>query len=42
MLLVGNQHGPFLPTIKHFGYKVGIEFNNTLLVAGQNNYTTKL
>ena len=25
-------HGAFLPNIKYFGYKIGILFNNTLLV----------
>ena len=32
---------PFLPNIKNFGSKIGIQFNNTLLVAEQNNHKTK-
>ena len=52
MLLVGNQkvclnlnltlHGAFLASIKYFGYKIGIQFNNTPLVVEQNNYATKI
>ena len=35
-------HAAFLPKIKYFGNKIGIEFNNTLLFVEQNNYTTKI
>ena len=28
--------------IKLFGYKTGIQFNNTALVVKQNNYTSKI
>ena len=52
MLLVGNQkglfkskplplNGTFLPNMKYFVYKIGIQFSNTPLVVGQNNYATK-
>ena len=34
-------HGAFLPDIKHFEYKIGIQFNNTALVVEQLNYATK-
>ena len=34
-------YGPFLPNISYFGYRIGIQFNNTPLVVEQNNYTTK-
>ena len=34
-------HGAFLPNIKYFGSKIGIQFNNTPLVVEQNNYMTK-
>ena len=34
-------HGAFLPNIKYFEYKIGIQFNNTPLVAEQNNYMNK-
>ena len=33
-------HSAFLPNIKYFGYKVGIQFCNTPLVVEQSNYTT--
>ena len=36
-----SLHGTFLPNIKYFGYKIGIQFNNTLLFVKQNNYATK-
>ena len=46
--LVGNQrvylnplYGAFLTIIKYFGYKIGIQFNNTPLVVEQNSYSTK-
>ena len=32
----------FLPKIKYFGYKVGIQFNNTPLVVEKNNYKQKI
>ena len=32
----------FLPNKKRFGYKIGIQFNNTPLVAEQNNYASKI
>ena len=32
----------FLPYIKYFGYKIGIQFNNTPLVIEENNYKTKI
>ena len=32
----------FLSNIKRFGYQIGIQFNSTLLVVEQNNYTTKI
>ena len=35
-------NGAFLPNIKYFGYKIGIQLNNTPLVVEQNNYTTKI
>ena len=35
-------HGAFLPNIKYFEYKIGIQFNNTPLVAEQINYMNKL
>ena len=31
----------FLPKIKYFGYKIGIQFNNSPLVVQENNYATK-
>ena len=30
-----------MPNIKHFGYKIGIQFNNTPVVLDQSNYTTE-
>ena len=33
--------GAFLPNIKYFGYKIGIQVSNTSLVVEQNNYATK-
>ena len=52
ILLVGNQtvlfkykllpsHGAFLLTIKYFGYKGGVQLNNSPLVVEQNNYEPK-
>ena len=35
-------HDTFLPNIKYFGLKTGIQFNTTTLVLEQNNYTTKI
>ena len=32
----------FLPNTKQFDHKIGIQFNNTLLVLEQNNYTSKI
>ena len=32
---------PFLLNMKNFGSKIEIQFNNTLLVAEQNNHKTK-
>ena len=32
----------FLHNIKHSGYKVGVQFNNSVLVLEQNNYVTKI
>ena len=37
-----QSHGAFLPYIKQFGYKIGIRFNYTSLVAEKYNYTTKI
>ena len=34
-------HGAFVCNIKYFGCKIGIQFNNSLLVEEQNNCTTK-
>ena len=34
-------HGAFLPNIKYFGCKTGIQFNITHLFVGRNYYTTK-
>ena len=34
-------HGAYIPNIKYFGYKIGIQFNRTPLVVEQNNYRTK-
>ena len=34
-------HGAFLPNIKHFGYTIPMQFNNTPLVVEQNNYASK-
>ena len=34
-------HVAFLPNIKYFGYKIGMQFNNTRLVVEENCYTTK-
>ena len=30
-------HDPFLPNVKYFGNKIGMQFNNTPLVIEQNN-----
>ena len=35
-------HGAFLPNVKYFGNKIGIQFNNTLLIIEQNNYVTRI
>ena len=35
-------HGAFLPYVRYFGNKIGIQFNNTLLVREQNNYTSRI
>ena len=35
-------HGAFLPNIKYFYYKIGMQFSNTPLVVEQNNYATKI
>ena len=35
-------HGAFLPNVKYFRNKIGIQFNSTLLVIEQNNYATKI
>ena len=34
-------HGAFLPDIKYFRKKIGMQFNNTPLFAKQNNNKTK-
>ena len=34
-------HGAFLSIIKYSGYKIGVQFNSTLLVVEQNDYATK-
>ena len=34
-------HGDFLPDIKYFRKKIGMQFNNTPLFAKQNNNKTK-
>ena len=31
-----------LPNVKYFGYKIEIQFNNTLLVIEQNNYASRI
>ena len=31
-----------LPNVKNFEYKIGIQFNNTLLVIEQNNYASRI
>ena len=35
-------NGILLPTIRQFGYKIGLPFNSSALVVEQNNYTTKV
>ena len=35
-------HGAFLPNIKYFKNKIGIQFNSTPLVIERNNYVTKI
>ena len=35
-------HSVFLPNVKYFANKIGIQFNNTLLVLEQINYITKI
>ena len=46
MLLVRNQkalqHTAFLLSIKHLGYKMGINFDKDPLVVRQKNYATKI
>ena len=32
----------YLPNIKYFKYKIGIQFNNTPLIVEQNIYTSKI
>ena len=32
-----SLHDPFLPNVKYFGNKIGIQCNNTPLVIEQNN-----
>ena len=32
----------FLDNIKRFGYKIGIQFNKSILVVEQNNHATKI
>ena len=39
--ILNPWHGVFLPSIRYFEYKIGIQFNNTPLVVEQNNYVTK-
>ena len=34
-------HGALLPSIKCFGYKIGIQLNNSPLIEEQNIYVTK-
>ena len=36
------KYNPILYNIKQFGYKKEIQFNNTSLVIGKNNYATKI
>ena len=36
------MHGAFLPNVRYFGNKIGVQFNSTPLVIEQNNYTTKI
>ena len=35
-------HTTFLHNIKLSGYRIGIQFNKTILVLEQNNYPTKI
>ena len=35
-------HGTFLPNVKHFRNKIGIQFNSAPLAIEQNNYATKI
>ena len=35
---LSELHNTFLPNIKYFKFKIGIQFNNTPLVAEENNY----
>ena len=35
-------HGAFIPNVKQFGTKIGIQFNNTPLVIDQTNLTNKI
>ena len=37
-----SLHAAFLHSIKHFGYKVGIKFERSLLAVEQNNHATKI
>ena len=49
MLLIKTPRGciltpfytAFLHSIKLYGYRIGIQFDNSALVVGQNNYATK-
>ena len=34
-------HGAFLPNIKYFGHKIGMQLNNTPSIVEQNNYSIK-
>ena len=36
------MHDAFLLNIKYFRYKIGIQFNNTLLVIEEKNHVTKI
>ena len=40
--IFGLRVSYFFPSIKYFKYKIGIQFNNTPLVAEQNNYASKI
>ena len=36
------EWGAFIPDVKRFGYKIGIQFNKSALVIDQNNFLTKI